>query len=161
MTGLIKVIGMKSGKIMGISMIYNFRLDPDMSKGKIAIRIILCTCNGCLEQLYSMWKTGTIDKEQRRYKTSNRCKMKIIFNVLNYWQVVKLEISKNDDIDEDDLAKEILHGIESRMSKKIMKGDYEAMRTKDPDTDRYYTVEVDYYVYAAQDDKSYERVQSS
>ena len=87
--------------------------------------------------------------------------MNIIVDVLNYWQVVKLEISKNDDIDEDDLAKEILHGIESRMSKKIMKGDYEAMRTKDPDTDRYYTVEVDYYVYAAQDDKSYERVQSS
>ena len=109
---------MKSGKIMGISMIYNFRLDPDMSKGKIAIRIIPYTCNGCLEQLYLIWKTGTIDKEQRRYKTSNRFKMKIIFDVLNYWQVVKLEISKNDDIDEDDLAKEILHGIESRMSKK-------------------------------------------
>ena len=28
---------------------------------------------------------------------------------------VKLESSKNDDIDEDDLAKEILHGTESRM----------------------------------------------
>ena len=38
--------------------------------------------------------------------------------------MVKLEISKNDDIDEGDLVKEILHGIESRMSENIMKKSY-------------------------------------
>ena len=55
--------------------------------------------------------------------------------------MVKLETSKIDDIDESDLAKDILHGIQNRMSTKIMKGNYGAMRTDDPDTDGYYIVE--------------------
>ena len=55
-----KVIGMKSGKLMGISAIYNFRSDPDMGIGKIAMRKISCPCNGCLQQLDSVWQTGTI-----------------------------------------------------------------------------------------------------
>ena len=63
---------MKSGKLMGISAMYNFRSDPDIGIKKIDIRRILCACNGCLEQLNSVWKTGTIDKEQRGYKTSNK-----------------------------------------------------------------------------------------
>ena len=54
MTSLKKVIGMKSDKLMGISAMYNFRSDPDMSIGKIAIRTIPCTCNSCLEQLNSV-----------------------------------------------------------------------------------------------------------
>ena len=41
---------------------YNFRSDPDMGIGKIAIRRISCACNGFLEQLYLVWKTGTVDK---------------------------------------------------------------------------------------------------
>ena len=41
-----------------------------MGKGKIAIRRIPCACNDCLEQLDSVWKTGDIDEEQKRYKTS-------------------------------------------------------------------------------------------
>ena len=53
--------------------------------------------------------------------------------------MVKLEISKNDDIDEGDLVKEILHGIESMMSENIMKGSYGEMRMDDPDTDEYYS----------------------
>ena len=64
--------------------------------------------------------------------------MKIIFDGLNDWKVVKLETSKNDDIYEGDLAKEILHGIESEMSKKIMKSNYGVMKTDDPNTDGYY-----------------------
>ena len=55
--------------------------------------------------------------------------------------MVKLETSKNDDIDEDFLAKEILHEKESRMSEKIMKGNYGVIRMNDPDTDGYYIVE--------------------
>lgn len=42
--------------------------------------------------------------------------MKIMFENLNDWRVVNLETTKNDEIDDDDLAKEILHRIESRMS---------------------------------------------
>ena len=78
--------------------------------------------------------------------------MKAIFDDLNDWQVVKLETSKNDDIDEDNLAKEILHGIESGISENIMKGNYGAMRTDDPDTNGYYIVEWDSNVYTAQND---------
>ena len=47
-TGLKKVIGMKSGKPMGISVMYNFMSDLDMGIKKIDIRIP-CACNGCLE----------------------------------------------------------------------------------------------------------------
>ena len=42
--------------------------------------------------------------------------------------MVNLETSKNDDIDEDVLAKDIFHEIKSRMSEKIMKVNYGAMR---------------------------------
>ena len=55
--------------------------------------------------------------------------------------MVKLETNKNDDIDEDFLAKDILYGKESRMSEKIMKGNYGVMRINDSDTDGYYIVE--------------------
>ena len=113
---------------MGVSAIYNFRSDSDMGIEKIVIRSIPCACNGYLEQLDSVWKTGTIDKKQGRYKTSDRCEMKAIFDGLNNCQVVKLETIKNDDIDEGDPAKEILHGIESRMSENVMKSNYGTMR---------------------------------
>ena len=75
-TGLKNVIVMNSGKLMSISAMYNFRSDPDMGIGKIAIRRIPCACNRCLEQLDSVWKTGTVDKDKGRFKTSDRCKMK-------------------------------------------------------------------------------------
>ena len=65
---------------------------------------------------------------------------------------MKLETSKKNDIDEGDLVKEILHGIESRMAGKIMKDNYGAMRTNDPDTDRYHMVEWDSNVYTTHDD---------
>ena len=85
MTGLKRVIGMKSGKLMGVLANYNFMSDPDMGIGKIALRIISCDCNGCLEQLDSVLKIGTVDKEQGRYETSDKCEMKSIFDDLNYW----------------------------------------------------------------------------
>ena len=56
MIGLKKVIGMKSGKLMGISALYNFRSDLDIGIERIDIRRIPCDCNSCLEQLYSVWK---------------------------------------------------------------------------------------------------------
>ena len=74
---------------------------------------------------------------------------KKIFDNLNNWQVIKLETSKNDDIDEGDLAKYVLHRIESRMSEKIMTGNYRAMRTDDLATDGYYIVEWSSSVYTA------------
>ena len=74
--------------------------------------------------------------------------------------MVKLETSKSDDIYKDNLAKEKLYGIESRMSDKIMRGDYGEMRMDDPDIDGYYIVEWNYNVYTTQDD-SYGRIKSS
>jgi len=40
---------------MGISAMYNFRADPDLGIGKIAIRRIYCACDGCMDQLNSVW----------------------------------------------------------------------------------------------------------
>ena len=71
---------------------------------------------------------------------------------LNNWRVVNVETSKNDEIDDIDLAKNILHGIENRMSEKIGNGNYGVMRTDNPETDGYYTVEWISIVYTAQDD---------
>ena len=105
---------------MGIWAMYNVRLYPDIDIGKIAVRIILCACNGCLEKLYSVWKTRNIDKEQKRYKTSNRSEIKTIFDGLDDCQLVMLDTNKNGDIDEDDLLKEKLHGIESNITKKSL-----------------------------------------
>ena len=136
---------MKSGKLMGISAMYKFRSDTDMGIGKIAIRRIPYMFND------SAWKKGTLDKEQRRYKTSNRCEMRKSEG-LNDLQVVKLKTSKNNDIDVDGLAKEILHGIESRISEKIVNGNSGTMKTDHPDTDESYTVKLDYNVYIAQYD---------
>ena len=52
--------------------------------------------------------------------------------------MISLETSKNDEIDDNVLAKERLHGIESRMSEKTMTSNYKAMRMNDPATDKYY-----------------------
>lgn len=48
-TDLKRVVGMKSDKLMGISAMYNFRADPGLRIGKIAIRRIPFACDGCLE----------------------------------------------------------------------------------------------------------------
>ena len=120
---------------MGISVMYDFRADPDLGIGKIAIRRILCAYDGCLETLNSVWKIETIDKEQNIYITSDRCELNCFLESLNDCRVVNLETRKNDEIDDSDLAKEILHEIESRMSVKIMKNKYGEMRTDDPAKD--------------------------
>ena len=103
-------------------------------------------------ELNSVWEIETIDKEQKRYTISDRCKLNNIFESLNHRRVVNLEISKIDKIDDDDLAKEILHGTKSRISEKIMKSDYGAMRTDNPATNRCYIVEWSSNVYTVQDD---------
>ena len=51
MTGLKKAIGMKSVKLMVVSVMYNFKSDPDMGIREIAIRRIPCACNDCLKQV--------------------------------------------------------------------------------------------------------------
>ena len=77
------VIGMKSGKLMGISVMHSFRSDPDMGIGQIGARRIPCACNGCLENFDSVWKTVTIDQEKGRLNTIDRYEMKAIFDDLN------------------------------------------------------------------------------
>ena len=59
--------------------------------------------------------------------------------------------SKNDEVHDNELAKEILHGIESRMSEKILKRNCGAMRTDDPVIDGYYIVEWSSNVYTYQE----------
>ena len=79
--------------------------------------------------------------KNRRYTTNDRCELNNIFESLNDWRVVNLEISKNAEIDDDGLAEEIPHGIERRMLEKINKSNYGAMITDVPVTDGYYIVE--------------------
>ena len=46
--------GIKSCKLIGISVVYSFRVDPDLGIEKIAIRIIPHACDGCLGQFNSV-----------------------------------------------------------------------------------------------------------
>ena len=126
---------------MGISEMYNFRADPDLGIGKIAIRRIPCAYDGCLDQLHSVWKEGTIHEEQPRYQPNLKCELNNIFECLNELRVTNLITSKNDEVHDDELAKEILHGIESRMLENILKRNCGVVRTDDSVIDRYYIVE--------------------
>ena len=85
-----KVVGMRKENSIGVSAMYNFRPDPDLGVGKIAIRRIPCACDGCLGQLNYVWKEGTIDEEQPRYKTTLKCELKHILECLNEWRVTNL-----------------------------------------------------------------------
>ena len=68
---------------MDISAMYNFKADPDLEIGNIAIRRISCACDGCLDQLNFVWKGRTVDEEQPKYKTSLKYEPKNIFKCLN------------------------------------------------------------------------------
>ena len=68
---------------MDISAMYNFKADPDLEIGNIAIRRIPCACDGCLDQLNFVGKGRTIDEEQPKYKTSLKYEPKNIFKYLN------------------------------------------------------------------------------
>ena len=137
---------------MGISLMYNFRADPDLGTVKMVIRRISYAYDGCMYQLNSVCKEETIDEEQPKYKTSLKCELNNIFEYLNEWRVTDLITSKNDEVHDDELAKEILYGIESGMLEKIVKGNYGAMRTDDPATDVYYIVNWGSNVYTYQED---------
>ena len=85
---------------MGISAMYNFRADPDLGLGKMAVRRIPCVCDGCPDQLNSVQKEETINKEEIRYKTNLKCKLNDIFEGLNKWRVTNLTTNKNDEVDD-------------------------------------------------------------
>ena len=131
---------MRKERLMGISAMNNFRADPDLGIVKIVNRRISYAYDGYMDQLNSVCKEGTIDEDQPRYKTSRKCELNNIFEYLNKWIVTNLITIKNNKVHDDELAKDILHGIESRMSEKIVKGKYGTMRTDDPAIDWYYTV---------------------
>ena len=69
---------MKSGKLMVISVIHNFRVDPNMGIGIIAIWSIQCVCDIYLLQSNSVWESGKSDEEQKRYLTNYSCEMRNI-----------------------------------------------------------------------------------
>ena len=137
---------------MGISLMYNFRADPDLGIVKIVNRRISYAYDGYMDQLNSVCKEGTIDEDQPRYKTSRKCELNNIFECLNEWRVTTLITSKNDEVHDDKLAKNILYGIESRMLEKIVKGNYGAMRTDALATDGYYILNWSSIFYTCQED---------
>jgi len=67
---------------MDISAMYNFKADPDLEIGNIAIRRISCACDGCLDQLNFVWKGRTVDEEQPKYKKVLSTNQKTFSNVL-------------------------------------------------------------------------------
>ena len=58
-----KVVGLDSGKYMGISSMHNFGCDPALGIGKVACRRIPCACLTCLQMLKTPWDTDLNDKD--------------------------------------------------------------------------------------------------
>ena len=63
----------------GLMTRYNFRTDPNLGVGKVAIRRIPCPCASCNEQLRKAWKTNVPAKEQERYAVNESCENWPIF----------------------------------------------------------------------------------
>ena len=101
---------------------------------------------------------GTIDEKQQRYKKSLKCELNNIFECLNEWIVTNLITNKNDEVHDDELVKDILQGMESRMPEKIAKGNYGVMRTDDPSTDGVLYSGVEFQCLHLPRECSYERM---
>ena len=98
-------------KYNGIQHHYNFRADPVLGLGFLAVRRIPCACEACIIQLKKPWKKNLPFDKQPRYKSNNKgCILWDTLGELNNW--IKIQI-----IDSDPSNIE----LESQTTKKIFK----------------------------------------
>ena len=81
----------KSQTRNGIQHHYNFRADPALGPGYVAVRRIPCACNACVSQLKEPWLSNKEFHDQPRYRPNNQeCLLWPIMEDLNNWLFIKL-----------------------------------------------------------------------
>ena len=135
------IIGLDTGKHIGISYMYNFRYDSDLGIGKTACRQVLCAYLICLKMLKLPWDVNNSDDGQPIYGVNKRCIYWKVFDGYNDQKVVRLKKKhvSNDD-NQNRVYKSFLHGIEARMNEQILIGTFGAMRTDEEATRGYHIV---------------------
>ena len=80
----------------GIQHHYNFRADPMLGLGHIAVRRIPCACEACVLQLSSPWQINKSHDKQPRYKPNNtQCCLWNVLGELNNWIIIKIVDDNN------------------------------------------------------------------
>lgn len=139
-TGWLTSHGVKAG----IMYHHNFRADPKLPIGKIAVRRIPCACKGCIDQLNLPWLPNQPFDKQPRYKGGNmNCMYWEVFNGLNDWLLIDILDTVTDDqrkeelqsIMDDSLLCNAMH-----VANLVKKNGYGAFATEDN------SVKVGYYI---------------
>ena len=122
----------------GIQHHYNFRADPALGVGFIAVRRIPCMCEGCITQLNSAWKANKHFGSQPRYSAANQdCVLWDVLGDLNDWRLVSIvdtDSSVSDDIKSTThtIFESVIHDRTAATAAIIEEGHYGAIATTDP-----------------------------
>jgi hypothetical protein len=132
----------KDRKNNGISSMYNFRADPKLGLGKIAIRRIPCACNSCRQLLMKAWVDNVPADKQPRYGRNTDCIFWKIFEGRNDWHIVELVPDNGSSKEEFDQAQQlVVNSWVQKAVENVEEGKYGAVNTDDPNADGYYLVE--------------------
>ena len=121
----------------GIQHHYNFRADPILGLGKIAVRRIPCSCDACVHQLSLPWELNKEFIKQPRYSSNNTERsLWPVLGELNNWILITIIDDNNDCIPEiNNITKTVFKNtMQSRvqgMASIIEEGNYGAVSTCD------------------------------
>ena len=121
----------------GVQHHYNFRADPVLGLGYIAVRRIPCMCDSCAQQLDKSWLPNKSFTEQPRYMSDNvHCKLWNVLGPLNNWRLISIvdndpQYIKSTSIITQNIFRETLHERASAMMSLIEEGNYGAIATTD------------------------------
>lgn len=126
-----------------LKFMYNFRADPKLGLGRIAIRRIPCACAACRMQLGKPWVDNLEVEQQPRFQTNADCIFRDIFSGgLNDWHIVELAPGKDNDSEEVEEANRlVVKSWADRAEETIKEGENGAFQTEDPNADGYYLVQ--------------------
>ena len=121
----------------GIQYHYNFRADPVLGLGYIAVRRIPCACHACIDQLNKPWKLKTSFNDQPRYMPNNQnCILWNVLGELNNWILISISDSDSSTNDMSSrttktIFKNCLQSRAESLISTIEKGNYAAVATND------------------------------
>ena len=99
-----KKVNGQAPKQSGILTRYNFRADPMLGIGNIAVRRIPCACEECLKQLALDWESGKENKDQQRYAQNKNCEKWDVFQGENDWEIAEIKFMEGH---EEEVMKEL------------------------------------------------------
>ena len=123
-----KKIDGKTPKQSGILTRYNFRADPRLGVGKIAVRRIPCTCRQCMKQLALPWDESKDLYSQDRYAQNKDCEKWNVFQGTNDWEIATIKFAKGTDEELiQDFPKLVMQEVEVTMAMNICRGSFAAL----------------------------------